>query len=229
MQLLRRRVKDTKILSLTRKFRRAGIREQGSFRHSRLGTPQGGLVSPFLANIYLHARDRDMERYADLPQKEREKRKRRNEANFLYVRYADDVVGLCDGTKEHAEARRKARYEFLDTELTLELSVEKTTVTPLQDGFECLGFAIDRTVVGSGNWAPRIRSPIRAMDKVKGKIRAALSPQTHSDSVRTKILGRNSLIGGWCRYDQTTSSPSRLVNTLDQEVFWRMAHWLGRN
>jgi hypothetical protein len=185
-------------------------------------------LSPLLANIYLHELDRYMERYADLPQKEREKRQRRNEANFLYVRYADDLVVLCAGTKEQAEAMRKELYEFLDTELKLALALEKAKVTHIHDGFAFLGFAIDRTIVGSGKWAPRIRIPTRAMDKVQGKIPAALSPQTHDDSVRTKILGLTRIIGGWWRYYQTTSSPSRFFHKLDQKVLWRMAHWLGR-
>ena len=56
----------------------------------------------------------------------------------------------------------------------------------------------------------------------------ALSPDTHEDSVRTKILGLNRIIGGWCRYYQTTSSPSYYFVKLSHEVFWLMAHWLGR-
>jgi RNA-directed DNA polymerase len=91
MQLVRKRIKDEKILDLIWNFLRAGIMEQGNLRHSFLGTPQGGVVSPLLANIYLHELDRYMERYTELHPKEREKRKRRRVANFLYVRYADGM------------------------------------------------------------------------------------------------------------------------------------------
>ncbi len=92
MQLLRHRLKDKKVLSLIWKFLRAGIMEEGTFRHSLLGTPQGGIVSPLLANIYLHELDRHMERYTELPEWKRQKRKRQGLANFLYVRYADDCA-----------------------------------------------------------------------------------------------------------------------------------------
>jgi RNA-directed DNA polymerase len=200
MRLVQQRIRDKKILALVWRFLRAEIMEQGNLRHSVLGTPQGGIVSPLLANIYLHELDRYMARYTEISKLDRSRRKRQGWANFLYVRYADDFVVLCDGTKEQAEAMRQELYEFLKSELTLELSLEKTKVTHIQEGFEFLGFAIDRNTVSSGKWAPRIRIPMRAMEKVRGKTRAALSPKTHEDSVRSKILGLNRIIGGWYRY-----------------------------
>jgi RNA-directed DNA polymerase len=228
MQLLRQRIKDNKLLSLIWKFLRAGIMEQGNLRHSLLGTPQGGIVSPLLANIYLHELDRYMERYTELTSLQRRKRKGQGLANFLYVRYADDFVGLCDGTKEQAEELRRELCEFLRAELKLELSMEKTKVTHIHEGFEFLGYLIDRNITGTGKWAPRIRIPTRAMEKVQDKIRTALLPNTHEDSVRLKIQGLNRIIGGWCRYYQTTSSPSRYFNKLNYKVFWLTGHWLGR-
>jgi RNA-directed DNA polymerase len=228
MELVRKRIMDKKILSLIWKFLRAGIMEQGNIRHSLIGTPQGGIVSPLLANIYLHELDRYMERHTGLSNWERRKRKLQGRANLLYVRYADDFVVLCDGIKEQAEALRQELYEFLKEELKLELSMEKTKVTHASEGFEFLGFLIDRNIVGSGKWAPRIRIPVKAMEKVRSKVRAALAPQTYKDSVGVKILGLNRIIGGWCRYYQTTSSPSAYFEKLGNEVFWLMAHWLGR-
>jgi RNA-directed DNA polymerase len=135
---------------------------------------------------------------------------------------------LCDGTKAHAETMRQELYEFLKSELMLELSMEKTRVTHASEGFEFLGFLIDHNIVGTGKWAPRIRIPMRAVEKVRGKIRAALAPNTHNDSVRLKILGLNRIIGGWCRYYQTSSSPSSQFSKLGHETFELMAHWLGR-
>lgn len=229
MQLVRRRIKDKKILALIWRFLRVGILEQGNLRHSVLGTPQGGIVSPLLANIYLHELDRYMEDQMGLPQRwKRQKRKTQGLANFLYVRYADDFVVLCDGRREQAEAMRQELYEFLKAELKLELSMEKTKVTHVSEGFEFLGYLIERSIGGSGKWAPRIRIPTQALEKVRSKLRAALSPRTHVDSVSIKILGLNRIIGGWCRYYQTTSSPSQYFGKLGNEVFWLMAHWLGR-
>jgi RNA-directed DNA polymerase len=228
MQLIKRRIGDKKVLSLIWKFLRAGVMEQGNLRHSFLGTPQGGIVSPLLANIYLHELDQYMERYTDLSKWKKSERKHRGRANFLFVRYADDFVVLCDGSKEQAEEFRQELYEFLKGELKLELSMEKTRVTHVSEGFEFLGYLIERNIVGTGKWAPRIRIPAKAMEKVRGKIRAILSPETHKVSVGMKIIGLNRIIGGWCRYYQTTSSPSEYFSKLGYEVFWLMAHWLGR-
>jgi RNA-directed DNA polymerase len=228
MQLMRIRIKDEKLLDLIWNFLRAGIMEQGNVRHSVLGTPQGGIVSPLLANIYLHELDKYMERYTELHHKEREKRKRRRMANFLYVRYADDWVALCDGTREQAEALRQELYQFLKEELKLELSIEKTKVTHVAEGFEFLGFLVERNVGMSGKLAPRIRIPAKAVEKVRKKIQSALAPGTQKDSVQLKILGLNRIIGGWCRYYQTTSSPSYYFNGLNKVLFEAMAHWLGR-
>jgi RNA-directed DNA polymerase len=169
-----------------------------------------------------------MARYTELPKLERERRRRWGLANILYVRYADDWVALVDGTKEQAEALRHELYEFLRTELKLELSMEKTKVTHISEGFVFLGYSIDRAITGSGKWAPRIRTPAKAVDKVQGKLRTALAKSTYKDSVRTKILALNQIIGGWCRYYQTTSSPSYYFGRLSDEVFWLMVHWLGR-
>jgi RNA-directed DNA polymerase len=92
MELLERRIKDRRVLSIIRKFLKAGIMEQGKIRNTALGTPQGGIISPLLANIYLHELDRYMEHLTDLPQHRKQMRKRKGLANFLYVRYADDCA-----------------------------------------------------------------------------------------------------------------------------------------
>ena len=107
---------------------------------------------------------------------------------------------LCDGRKEQAEAMRRELHQFLKSELKLELSWEKTKVTHVQEGFGFLGFLIDRNITGTGKWAPRIRIPMRAREKVREKVRAALAPGTHDDSVWTKLTGLNRIMGGWCRY-----------------------------
>lgn len=146
MHLLRKRIKDEKLLDLIWGFLRAGIMEQANLRHSVLGTPQGGIVSPLLADIYLHELDKYMERYTELQPKERGQRKRRGLANFLYVRYADDWAALCDGTRAQAEALRQELYQFLKEELKLELSCEKTRITHVAEGFEFLGFLIERNI-----------------------------------------------------------------------------------
>jgi RNA-directed DNA polymerase len=85
-----------------------------------------------------------MERYTVLSHAEKTKRRQHKQANFVYVRYADDFVVLCTGTKSQAEALREELYLFLKSTLRLELSKEKTKITHLNDGFKFLGFRIER-------------------------------------------------------------------------------------
>src|SRR5262249_2954361 len=92
---------------------------------TKLGTPQGGIVSPLLANVYLHELDKHMKRY-DLSHDERNGRWKRGLANFAYARYADDFVILCNGTKEQALVMRQEVHDFLRDALRLTLSMEKT-------------------------------------------------------------------------------------------------------
>jgi len=95
MKLLRRRVRDEKLLDLIWKFLRAGVMERKLFKDTALGTPQGGIVSPLLANVYLHELDKYMEKYTALTERQRARRRKRGLANFAYARYADDFVILC--------------------------------------------------------------------------------------------------------------------------------------
>jgi 5-methylcytosine-specific restriction endonuclease McrA len=181
-----------------------------------------------LANIYLHELDKYMERLTDLSDKERRQRKRKGLANFLYTRYADDFVVLCDGTKEQAEEMRRGLQEVLAAELKLTLSIEKTKITHVEEGFKFLGFWIERNVGTTGKLAPKIRIPEDAVKKFRAKMLVALDKGTHEDSVNLKITALNRIIRGWCQYYQTTSSPSKYFEKLGAELFWLMADWLGR-
>jgi len=228
LRLLRRRIQDEKGLDLVWKFLRAGVMEKKLFRDTFRGTPQGGIVSPLLANIYLHELDRYMERHLRITNYERRKRRSKGEANFLYVRYADDFVVLCNGTKAQAEAMRQELSEFLGTTLKLNLSMEKTRVTHVNDGFKFLGFWIQRMTGTSGRCVPKILIPDEAKKKFLHKMELALNPSTHQESVAAKILALNRILNGWGHYYRYTANARRVFGRLDSQVFWLMGHWLGR-
>lgn len=86
-KLLQRRVKDEKVIQLIWKFLRAGVMEKKLFRDIYMRVPQGGIISPLLSNIYLHELDKYMERYTGLSRNEKTQRRRKGQANFVYVRY----------------------------------------------------------------------------------------------------------------------------------------------
>lgn len=145
VDLVQKRIADRRIIKLIDAFLKAGVMEDGLFQETPEGTPQGGILSPLLANIYLHELDRWWwERYGNLSRPEKIKRRRGHEGNFILTRYADDFIILCNGTKESAEQMKQEVKEFLWNELHLELSEEKTHVTHATDGFDFLGFHIQR-------------------------------------------------------------------------------------
>jgi len=86
MSLLRKKVKDERLLNLVWKFLRAGVMERKLFKDTKLGTPQGGIISPLLANVYLHELDRCMEQFTGISQSEKTARRKAGLANYVYVR-----------------------------------------------------------------------------------------------------------------------------------------------
>ena len=94
--------------------------------------------------------------------------------------------------------------------------------------FIFLGYKIIREVGTNGKMAPKVLIPESAMKKYRQKVRQALAPNTHKESVNAKITALNRLTNGWCQYYKASSSPGRPFDKLTHELFWEMAHWLGR-
>jgi len=185
-------------------------------------------VSPLLANIYLHELDKYMEsNYLHFTQNQRQTRKRQGKGNFLYVRYADDFLVLCNGTKAEAHAMKKELGAFLST-MGLTLSEEKTKVTHITEGFDFLGYRVIRSIGTKGNMVPKVLVPEKAIKRFREKVREMLAPNTTEESTSAKIQALNRLTRGWCEYYRCTSSPSWAFNQIGIELFWDFAHWLGR-
>ncbi len=128
-------------------FLKAGVLcEQGVTRDTKTGTPQGGILSPLLANIALSVLD---EHFAGIWQAEmatrvdRARRRRRGQPTYRIVRYADDFVVMVHGTRAHTKAVKEEIVPVLAS-VGLRLSEDKTTIAHLDEGFEFLGFRIQR-------------------------------------------------------------------------------------
>ena len=145
-------------------------------------------------------------------------RRKKGLANYIYARYADDSVVMCNGTKNQAREMKQELYKFLKEELKIELSTEKTKITHINDGFNFLGFKIWRCRTQKGK-KTRITIPQEAMDNIRDKIKMATYPSTHGDSVYTKILALNRIIGGWCRYYQYTSKANTQFSEINHYLF----------
>jgi RNA-directed DNA polymerase len=115
-------VADGSILQLIERFLKSGVMEEGQLRPTRKGTPQGGVISPLLANIVLNRFDHELDKQG-----------------YKFVRYADDFIILCK-TKDQAKEALSFAKSILEEQMELELSLEKTKICHLKDGFDFLGF-----------------------------------------------------------------------------------------
>jgi len=116
LKLLRKRIADNRLVSLIRKILKAGIEEDGKIYKLNKGTPQGGVISPLLANIYLHEMDKWWEREYHPPEnivKFLTNRRRKGKGNYILSRYADDFIILSNDRKESVEEMRVYNCLFL--------------------------------------------------------------------------------------------------------------------
>ena len=143
---VRRRIGDRRVLALVKAFLKAGILgEDGAVRDTITGTPQGGILSPLLSNVARSVLDEHIIQHgqASAPSWVRQRRRHQGQPNYRIVRYADDFVVLVAGTRHHAEALWEQVAAVLAT-LGLRLSPEKTTICHIDEGFEFLGWRIQR-------------------------------------------------------------------------------------
>jgi len=203
MDRVRERVGDKRVLALVKAFLKAGILSEDQVtRDTHTGTPQGGILSPLLANITLTALD---DHFADAWQAHmgdrvvRARRRRHQIPNYRLVRYADDLVLMISGTKADAEQLRDELAEVL-APIGLRLSETKTRIAHIDDGIDFLGWRIQRhTKKGTTKryvyTYPSKRSLARIVDKVRQRSR--FGPQVSFDTLLYRL---NSILRGWANY-----------------------------
>ena len=228
LRLIARRVNDKKMMSLIKKFLHAGVMVGSHWEPTDTGVPQGGIASPLFSNLYLHELDRYLhQHYLSLSQQEKSKRRRNGLSNFIYARFADDFVLLCNGTHQQVLGMKAELKEFLSDHLRIELSEEKTLVTDTREGFDFLGYRIYRAI-RPGRTIVRTDVPRKAIVKVKEKIAETTSPKT-CYLPETEVVRRLSqILRGWGYYYRYAGNAGSVFSRVQRCAFWELAHWLGR-
>jgi group II intron reverse transcriptase/maturase len=217
MEQVSRRVNDRRVLKLIRKWLTAGVMEEGIEQKLVSGTPQGGVISPLLSNIYLHRLDEEWEtHHSDLG---------------LLVRYADDFVVMCSSANACLRAEREVR-RILES-LKLQLHPEKTRRVDLSQGnagFDFLGCHLHKRM--SGPIWERERKAVyflnrwpsaRSMKRIRERVHELTDRRwSGAKDVRELIARINPVLRGWGQYFRTGNA-ARKFNQTDEYV-WRRLH-----
>ena len=219
VDLIAEEISDGRVLGLIRGILRSGVIEGGYWQPTLTGVPQGGVASPLWSNIYLTPFDRVM-----------------SEAGFSLTRWADDFVVLCT---TRAEAERALAYaeRFLREELGVTLHSQKTRIVHVRQGFEFLGYKLQR---GKGfklpAWKRHKKYPNRmnlyviAREKSVKRFRDQIRSLTHRNApvtLQALIDQINPVIRGWGQYYRK-AHVRRLFNRLDRWIERRLYSFLAK-
>lgn len=228
MDRVRRRVGDKRVLGLVKAFLKAGILgEDGVERDTNTGTPQGGILSPLLSNIALSVLDEHFaEAWDKVPSWAREQRRRKGLANYRLVRYADDYVVLVAGDRAHAENLRDESAAVLRP-MGLSLSETKTRIVHISEGFDFLGFRIQRQQKRGATKRYVYTYPSKsALAAVKAKVRK-ICQGSLNQSLKVLLNRLNAALRGWTNYFRH-GVPKATFAYLSSFVWERVVRWLGR-
>lgn len=181
MKAIGRRVIDRKVLKLIKMMIQAGIQKNEDGKSEKRGTPQGGVISPLLANIYLDKLDKYW--------------KEKTKLSHL-VRYADDIVIVLN----KAEEKQYQEYlQYLEQELKLEVNQEKTTTESIATGVNYLGFTLREKTSRKQKQCLSVEPSKKSMNRVREKIRAVVKYNRKGST--DEIIGKvNTIVRGWQQY-----------------------------
>jgi RNA-directed DNA polymerase len=218
VEKVKERISDRKVLKLIRQWLKAGVMEDGTVRETLAGTPQGGVISPLLANIYLHELDRTW--------------KEKHQSLGVLVRYADDFVVMSQRESQAKEALR--RVSQVMGQLGLTLHPEKTRMVDLRHGkesFVFLGCTVRKRRSIQRNprlsFVQRWPSP-SATKKLRTRVRELTDARrSGAKDVKQLITDLNPVLRGWGNYFRTGNAEGKF-NQMDRYVYNRLVRWMYR-
>ena len=230
MDRVRDRVGDKRVLRLVKAFLKAGVLcEDASSRETITGTPQGGVLSPLLANIALSVLDEHFTRKWEAlgPYWARARHRRAGNPTMRLVRYADDFVVMIAGSHDEAEALTGEVTAVL-APMGLRLSEDKTRVCHIDEGFDFLGWRIQRRLRRgqAGRKAVYTYPSKKALASVMAKVRSLTSRAKHR-TLADLLISVNRVLRGWCNYFRHGVS-SKTFSYLDHFTWWRIFGWLRK-
>jgi RNA-directed DNA polymerase len=217
MELVKERISDRRVMKLIRQWLEAGVMEDGTVRETLAGTPQGGVISPLLANIYLNKLDRIWAA-------------RCGQLGVL-VRYADDFVAMCRTKSQAREALR--RIGLVMNRLGLTLHPAKTRLVDLSRGKESLVFLgctirKTRSIQRNPRWHFMQRWPSpKAMLKLRDRVREFTSKRHSGTEVKRIIADLTPVLRGWGNYFRTGNA-HRMFHKMDRFVVRSLRLWQFR-
>ena len=178
MNLMRKSIHDKRVIELIKRYLKAGVMENGLLVKTEEGSPQGGPLSPLLANIYLNEYDQEMAR-----------------RGVPVIRYADDIVVLAKSPRA-AERLMETTQRYLEGKLKLKMNKEKSKVVSVFSirNFKFLGFAL-----GKGRNGIYIRAHGKSLKKAKAKLKE-LTSRSQGRNVRVVMKKVEVYIRGWLGY-----------------------------
>jgi len=208
--LVERRIGDVQVLRLIRAWLKAGVMEEGKVTHPDRGSPQGGVISPTLSNIFLHEVDRQWCRSDGVAL-----------GNVRLVRYADDMVLLAQTEREAREAWERLQGQF--AALHLVVNQEKSRLTTLVQGFAFLGFEFRKARGRMLCMWPREK----ACRNIRQRVREVARSFPSNGRVDVVIQKLNPVLNGWCTYFRVGNS-NWTFHKVDWAVRSELQLWLRR-
>ena len=242
MDRIRLAVSDRKVNRLIVAFLKAGVMEDCTYSPTTGGTPQGGVISPLLANIALSVieerygrwinRLNEPERRHDGGAKAaagaRDWDRKQGKPVFYPIRYADDFVVLVSGSYEDALAEKQALSDWISETTGLELSPEKTRITKITHGFQFLGCRVRLKWDDRYGLTPRIEIPKTVIQDFRYRIKQATAPTTVGFPLWKMIREINPVLRGWGAYYRYCVGAKKIFSQLDWYVDQRLWRWLRK-